>query len=252
MMFKKTITASGTQVQDVAADLNAKLKDYLIGTGLFQLVSMENGYGDRPKYILKHQNTDYYLTLQSRSNIVSTHIVTGIIRGTLDESDYEKNISYGTAASARITIHIITSGGSFAFKIFNASGEVTLGGSCLRYTKFSGEQGHMYHAREESALLGYMGRYEMEKGMVCQISCPEYPYTEYAVIQELPVIHYSGAAIGYAEDVTMISASRLSDSLAYSVYRLGDTEYYGGRLAHGQYNIFSHISSCTAIAMKAN
>lgn len=252
MMFKKTITASGTQVQDVAAALNAGLKDFLTGTGLFQLISVENGHGDWPKYTLKHQNTDYCLTLQSRSNTVSVQIVAGVIRGSLDESAYEKNISYGSVANARITIHIITSGGSFAYKIFSHDGTVALGGSCLRYTKFSGEQGYMYHAREDSALLGHMGRYEMEEGMICQISYSEYPYTEYAIIQELPVIQYSGAAIGYADDIAVISASRLSDSLVYSVYRLADAEYYGGQLAHGQYNVSSHISSCAAIAMKAN
>lgn len=252
MILKKTITAHGTQVQDVAAALNAGLKDYLTGTGLFRLVSVETGYGDRPKYTLKYQETEYYLTLQSYSNSNSSYknIVIGIFRSTLDATAYERSISYGNVSNAQISIHLIGNSESFAFKIFNAAGTVALGGSCLRYTKFSGERGYLYHSLETPSLLGYMGRYETEPGAVCQISYLEYPSTEYAVMQEMPVIQYDGAAIGYAEDIVTISVPQPTDSHAFSLYQLQGTDYHGGRLAYGHLN--AYISSCTAVAMKSS
>lgn len=253
MILKKTITASGTQVQDAAAALNAGLKDYLTGTGLFRLVSVEAGYGDWPKYTLKYQGTEYYLTLQSSSNSYSSdrNIVVGIFRSTLDETAYERSISYGNISNAQISVHLIENGGSFAFKVFNAAGTVALGGSCLRYMKFSGERGYLYHSLETTSLLGYMGRYEAEPGAICQISYLEYPYTEYAVMQEMPILKYDGVAIGYAEDIVTISVPQPSDSHAFSLYQLQGLDYHGGRLAYNQF-VSSSISSCTAIAMKSS
>ena len=248
MILKRTFYASGTHKQDVAAELNAQIKDFMTESGLFRLISVEEGEGGRPKYTLEYKASGYRIVLQSYGHDWRTLILIATIRGSLDENIHFTDIAYGDAGNATLTIHMIVSGESFAFKLFNAENTVCYGGSCIRYTRFNGAQGYLYHTREEAPSRGYLGRYEIEKDKIAQISFRDYPYTQHAVIREKPLVVVDGAAIGYADDLVVINLNHLSASHAFSVYRLLDEEYYGGRIANGQF-IFN-VSACTAVAMK--
>lgn len=248
MILKKTFYSSGTQKQDIAAALNEQLKDYLTTTGLFQLAAVETGNGNRPKYTLEYKGSGYKLVAQCHENDWNAYTEIGIMRDSLDENAQFATVNYGSIVSAQFTIHIVTHGDSFVFKVFNNVNAVCMGGSCIRYTKLSGEQGYLYSTREDAPWKGYMGRYVIEKGRVCQISYQDYPSTRHAVIQEFPIITLDGTAIGYANDIVTIHVNTLSDSHAFSVYCLMGEEYHGGKIACGQF--LSNISSCTAAAMK--
>lgn len=213
MILKKTFTASGTQVQDVAADLNAQITEFLTGTGLFTLVSVGTGNGDRPAYTLKHVNSEYSLVLQSDKYTSTPYILVKSVSGSFGENS--SSFSYGSKTGARITLHIITSGTSFCYKIFNYNGDVSFGGSCLKYRTFSGQEGYMFSTAENSSCLGHMGRGHIDEAGIYQISHTNLRSPDYGIVQEHPIISLDGGnAIGYAEDVVTINTSHQGDSHA--------------------------------------
>lgn len=248
MILKKTFRASGSRGWDVGAELSGQMKDYLLETGLFRLVSVGTGYGDRPMYTLEFKESGYQIVLQSASEDRYTNIGIGINRSKLSDTVYYREVNFGTLLNATITIHIVTYGDSFAFKLFNYANNVELGGSCIRFTKFSGEQGYLYNSLEYMSVLGYIGRYEVESGKIASINYTDYPSTQHALIQELPIITLDDKAIGYANDIVTINVSNLSDSNAFSAFRFLGEEYHGGKITYLG-NIW-HVSSCTAAAMK--
>lgn len=236
MILKKTINAGGSDVKDVGASINEQLKDYLIETGLFRLVSVETGNGGRPKFILKHINSEYTLTFQSTTANSTTVINTSIIRGSLGE--VSRTVNFGSVGKGQITIHIVTNGHSFVFKLFNYNGDVIFGGSCLRYTKFSGEQGYMYNTNETGSWLGYMGRYTIgdDNSIIYQISYTTLWSVEYGIFQECPLLNVNGNAAGYADDIVTINAGDLTETDAFLLYNLNGEEYHGGKISTSSTN----------------
>lgn len=248
MILKRTFRASGTDRQDVAADLNMQITEFLTGSGFFRMISVEEGEGGRPKYTLEYKDSGYLLIFQSHINGSRAETKIAAVRGVLDQNINYVIVRYGSEGNATLTLHMVVSGMSMVFKLFNFQNTVCFGGSCIRYTRFNGEQGYLYHSREVAPLLGYLGRYEIEKDKIAQISFTEYPYTQYAVIQQMPLVTVDGAAIGRADDLVVINLNSLSTSHAFSVYTLLDEEYYGGKAAFGAY--INHLSACTAVTMK--
>lgn len=248
MIFKRTFLSRGEQPQDVAADLNRQIRDYLTETGLFQLVSAETGPADRPQYTLEYKDSGYQLILQSSILSHMTQTVIGVKRGTLDAVAKWSKIGYGKAAEATISIHLISSGNSFAFKVFNAENKVFFGGSCISYTAMNGEPAYLYNSDEEVSWLGYMGRFEFAPGKICLIPYQEYPHSYYKVIREQPIITLDEVAIGYANDLAVIHADSLSNNHAFSAYCFRDAEYHGGKIACRSY--VASASAHTAAAFK--
>lgn len=251
MILKKTFMTSGTSIQDVAADLNAQIAEFLTTTELFTLASVGTGNGNRPLYTLKHVNSEYSLVLQS---YVSANANPYILAKSVSGSFGEKSAmcSYGSTTNARITLHIITSGTSFCYKIFDYNGVVCLGGSCLKYRTFSGLEGYMYSAAEISSCLGYMGRGHIDEAGVYQISHTNLRNPDYTIIQEHPIISLNGGnAIGYAEDIVTINASHLGDSHAYSLFSVNGETYPGGRMTISSSSSYNNYSATyAAVAMK--
>lgn len=249
MILKKTFYASGSQVQAVAADMSLQIKNYLLEVGLFSLLTEEDGNGSYPKYTLKYKDSNYRLVIQSGINNYAFQpwISAGVIRGGLDATATIKDITYGSVEKAVLSIHIITSGNSMVFKIFGADGAVKFGGSCIRYTDFTGKQGYLYNSNESLSWLGYIGRYEVVKDGVASTSHIDYPGIEYPIIQEYPIIEYGGAAIGYANDIVVINASHFSDSNEFSAFLFNGSEYHGGRITNDKWSWC--ISPYTAVGM---
>lgn len=252
MIMKKTIYGQGTDTYSVAANINLQLKDYLVSTNLFEVASVEEGNGGFPRYKLRYRDSDYFLVLQCFKIISSRdyYILPGVIRGNLDEVAITEMLNYGSKESSMITIHLVTSGKSMAFKLYNGNGDVCFGGSCLRYTEFTGTEGYLYNANESRTKLGFMGRYEIEKGVIAQISFNDYMAQDRAVITNCPIIKKNGAAIGYANDIAIINTSHLADNSSFSLYQVGNREYHGGKIPTDWHS--SYVSVYAAAVMRNN
>lgn len=248
-MIKKTFYACGSRVQETAAKLNQQIKDYLLETGLFRLRSTgeKGGY---PQYTLEYKDSGYLLELGCLDSDHQGHryIVMGMIRGSLDEAALSKSVWYGAVTNARLTIHLLVHGDSMAFKVIDADNQVCFGGSCIRYTDYSGRKGYLYNANEVTSLLGYMGRYEIEPGQIAGISYFDYSSAKQALAKDYPIICCNGAAIGYANDLVIINGNRMPAHHSFACLILDGDEYHGGRIPFDWHQ--SHLSQYAATAMK--
>lgn len=250
MIMKKTFYASGNQVQETAANLNRQVSNYLIETGLFSLFSTQEGNGSYPKYMLRYKESDYLLQLQSENSDspFERNLQMEILHGIRDEKAAQRLIYYGSVKNATLTLHLLAHRDSMAFKIIDANSNVAFGGSCIRYTEYSGKEGYLYNAKEAKSLLGYMGRYEIEPGKVAQLMYNDYSSQGGATVKKHPIIGYKDVAIGYANDLVVINGSHLSGHDEFSSFILDDAHYHGGPITYSDF--FLEVSQYAAAAMK--
>lgn len=246
MLYKQTFYATGETNVETAAKLNKQIKDFMVGTGLFVLVSEEIGNYGKPNYGLKHIHSNYKISLYTRNDNYYPELVFGTDRNNI--ATLEQRPRFGNNQNAAISVHIIDSGKSFCFKVLNVDGEVAMGGYSLRYKAISGEEGFIYSTNGAHSKVGEMGSGVDEQMRACKITYTDYFDPTYALVQDQPLIVYEKIPVGYALDVMTLNLVGINKtSRELSVYVLGDTEYYGTPLSYdGTY----YYAPNTAVVMK--